>query len=355
MISSNKHNDEALIVGQGIAGTLLAFFLYKEKLPFKVIDRPLPGASSEVAAGILNPVTGRRLVKSWRFDELSNFARFTYQEIGRLLNETFFLDKTILRALQNTFEENEWMRRSGYPEYRPFLSDSVDLFNSKSKVTSPHAWGEIKCAGKLNMPELISSFRAFLKKRNLLTEQEFDHQQLMISEQHIKYQGQKFRKIIFCEGAKAVENPYFNYLPFSTTKGEILIIRVDNFQTEKILKNKVYLCPLYEKVYWVGSTNSFSYDHVHPTSQQFNSLKKDLEEFLLVPFKIIDHRAAIRPTVADKRPLLGLHPTHNSIYIFNGLGTKGASLGPYFAHQMAQFVLGKARPDAEVCIDRFSK
>ena len=62
----------------------------------------------------------------------------------------------------------------------------------------------------------------------------------------------------------------------------------------------------------------------------------------------------IRPTVADKRPLLGLHPTLPQLAIFNGLGTKGASLGPYFAEQMTNFLLDKQDLEHEANISRFT-
>ena len=354
MNSGIKHNKDFLIVGQGIAGTLLAFFLFKEKHSFKVLDIPLDGASSKAAAGIINPVTGRRLVKSWRFDELSAFAKNTYLELEKFLGKTFFHDKSILRALKNPFEENEWMRRSGFPEYQPYLSDSADLANYQDNISAVHAWGEIKGAAKLDMPELITSFRLFLRNKNLLIEKEFDHHDLLIKNECVEYQGEQFKKVVFCEGAKATDNPYFNFLPFSTTKGESLLVRIDNLRTRKLLKNKIYICPLYENRYWVGSTNSFEFDHVYPTQDCFDLLKKDLEEVLLVPFKIESHLAGIRPTVTDKRPLLGRHPVHKSIFIFNGLGTKGASLGPFFADQMVQFLSEKAQLDFEVNIGRFN-
>ncbi|MEO1260935.1 MAG: FAD-binding oxidoreductase [Bacteroidota bacterium] len=354
MNSSKTHNEPFLIIGQGVAGTLLAYFLIKEKYPFKVIDKPMEGASSSVAAGIINPVTGRRLVKSWRFDEISRFAQSTYLGLGSLLGGTFYHKKTILRALKSTFEENEWMRRSGFAEYRSYLSDSADLGSYHAKVTSPHSWGEIKGAAKLDMPELIYSFRSFLKSKNLLIEKQFDYQDLRISNDSVEYQGEQFKKVIFCEGAKAIDNPYFDFLPFSPTKGEIFIVKIDDFQAQKLLKNKIYICPLHSNRYWVGSTNSFDFEHVHPTSHCFNSLKKDLEELLLTPFEIITHKAGIRPTVSDKRPLLGVHPNYKSLYIFNGLGTKGASLGPFFANQMVQFLQDRTQLDVDVNITRFN-
>ena len=355
MITPKEKNNEILIVGQGIAGTLLAYFLLKKNSLFKVVDMPLPGASSVIAAGIINPITGRRLVKSWRFDELSTFAQNTYHDIGQFLGISIYQEKNILHALPNIFKENEWERRSGYPENGSFFCKTADLGNYETIIKPPHAWGEITGSGKVDMPQLISYFRKYLLEKNLLWEEVFDFGKLKPFSNEAIYRGENFYKVIFCEGAKAKRNPFFNFLPFATTKGESLLVRIKGLTAGKMFKNKIYLVPLQDDIFWVGSSNSFGYQGVEPTSGMYDYLFNSLKEALAVPFEILSHKAGIRPTIADKRPLLGLHPIYSSLGIFNGLGTKGASLGPLFANQMASLIVDKTAPDAEVDIRRFEK
>ncbi len=351
-----KTNDQTtlpfLIVGQGIAGTLLAYFLLKHNHPFKIIDHPLPGATSKIAAGIINPITGRRMVKSWRFDELSQFARQTYQEIEALLQSSFYREMNILRALPTTFEQNEWDRRSDFPENKSFFRDQTEMGVYEGKVP-PLAYGELKGASKADLPRLIQSFRNYLSQKGLFTETVFDFAGLKTTPLSAHYDGYHYQKIIFCEGHRGKGNPFFKYLPFSLSKGELLLVKIPGFQANKMLKNKIYLVPLGGDNYWVGSTNSFECSAVEPTKDQKTLLIDSLQKAINLPFEVVDHQAGIRPTIADKRPLLGIHPVYTTLAIFNGLGTKGASLGPYFAHQMMKFLLGKEPLDPAVDIARF--
>lgn len=342
-----------LIVGQGIAGTLLAYFLLQKKHPFKVVDVPLSGSTSNIAAGVINPITGRRMVKSWKFDELSSFAKTTYLNIGQFLGVDLFREMNILRALPTTFDENEWDRRSAFPENRLFFNKTVDLGNYEDKIPDI-AYGEIKGSAKVDLPLLIQKFRAYLISNNHILEEKFSFEKLEFNSDSTFYKGVNFDKIIFCEGFLAVNNPFFNYLPFSLSKGELLLVRMKGFQVDKMLKNKIYIVPVKDDIFWIGSTNSFDYQEIAPSPSQKDFLKNTLSEILDLPFEILSHQAGIRPTVVDKRPFLGLHPKFNSLAIFNGLGTKGSSLGPLFANQMVDFLLGLNKLDPRVDINRFN-
>jgi glycine/D-amino acid oxidase-like deaminating enzyme len=76
---------------------------------------------------------------------------------------------------------------------------------------------------------------------------------------------------------------------------------------------------------------------------------------LKMPFEVVDHLAAIRPTVRDRKPYLGSHTLHENIHIFNGLGAKGSSIGPYFASHFADWLNGETELDKEVNIKRLKK
>ena len=346
-------NEKYLIVGQGLAGTLLAYFLLKKNQDVRVIDKQLPGASSVAAAGVMNPVTGRRMVKSWRFDELSKFAGQTYREIENLLGGAFWYPKNILRALPTVLEENEWMRRSAFPENKGYFRENTDLGKYTGKVYPTHGWGEITGSARVGMPGLVQLFRRFLIGKKCFFEEVFDFEKISFEDGKVKYGALLFDKIVFCEGAGLVSNPYFKYLPLVPTKGELLLVKIPGAYFEKMLKNHLYIVPLEDGTYWVGATNHFEFKDAAPSFSDKSYLKNKLGRILKVPFEVIAHKAAIRPTVSDKRPLLGQHPKHGNLFVFNGLGTKGASMGPLFAEQMSAFLLGEKELDKEVDIGRF--
>ncbi len=341
-----------IIVGQGLAGTLLAHQLLKNDKRILVFDPGKENAATHVAAGIINPVTGRRYVKSWRIDELLPFAKKTYLELEQLLDISIYHPRQIIRTLFNAREENDWLLRTAEPGYIPYLSDSSELGEYEASTEPAYNYGEIRHSAQVNISKLSTSFGEMLSQKGMLKRDAFDFNELVF-EDKLLYKGYHAKMIVFCEGSQAVNNPFFNYLPFRGAKGEVLIVKIQNAEFEKILKHRIFIVPLENDTYWIGSTYDWNYENELPTQKGAEYLTERLSEVLKLPFEIIRHVAAIRPTVKDRRPFLGVHPDFPRLGIFNGLGTKGASLGPYWAKHMTEFLLNNAPLDDEVNILRF--
>jgi len=343
-----------IIAGQGLAGTLMAWFLEKAGKRILVIDQPNPRSASQVAAGLINPVTGRRYVKSWKIDELLPFAEKTYRNLETQLDIQIYHPRNILRTLFNSREENDWLLRTGEAGYEAYLLEQADPGNYRNHTEPAFGYGEVQQSAQVNLPLLISSFRSYLQKTNRYQEASFNYDALQLAKQQpIKYQGLTAEKIIFCEGHQASQNPFFNYLPFRGAKGEVLIIRIPEIDFEKILKHRVFIAPLGGQLYWVGSSYVWDYKDQHPTPQGKAFLMDRLRDILKVPFEVVEHRSAIRPTVKDRRPFLGTHPQWPQLAIFNGLGTKGTSLGPFWAQTLQQHLCEGSPIPPEVDIQRF--
>jgi glycine/D-amino acid oxidase-like deaminating enzyme len=359
-------NTDFIIVGQGLAGTLLAYFLLLENQQVIIIDAPISVSSSSVAAGVINPVTGRRIAKSWRFEEFYPFAKKTYLELEEILGISLWKERNVLRALPTVFDENEWLRRSAFPEYEPYIQEPCDLETFAGKIRPVRSWGELKQCAQVAMPALISAFREKLRTEGVLREEIFDYQQVNTNDSFVLYKGIQARKLIFCEGARAVHNPFFQYLPFVVTKGELLLVQIPGAGFEKMLKHHVFIVPVAagmfpsffsppeKDCYWVGSTSRFEFEDELPSAEQGAWLEEQLNNVLQIPFKVVAHLSAIRPTVYDIRPFLGAHSSYSNLLIFNGLGTKGASMAPFFAKQMCDYLQGKGALDGEVDIRRFA-
>jgi glycine oxidase len=342
-----------LIVGQGLAGTLLAHFLIDAGVKVQVIDNQHEGAASMVAAGIINPITGRRFVKSWRVDELIPFAKETYNELEAILGEQFYYPRAIIRTLFNNREENDWLSRSGESGYQPYMADDVELGAYAANTEQAFSYGEVRNAAQVNAGALVERFRDYLRELKAFHTGEFNFEQLEVHADHVIYEGVPFRHVVFCEGYRGGQNPFFSYLPFGGTKGEVLIVRVKEARFEKLLKHRVFIVPFGDDTYWIGATYDWKFDAADPTPEGYSFLKDRLSELLTVPFEILAHKAAVRPTVKDRRPFLGKHPDFPSLAIFNGLGTKGASLGPFWARHMADFLTKNIKLDPAVDIARF--
>ena len=347
-------NYDALFVGQGLAGTLITWMLQQKGLHVYVVDPGHERASSTVAAGLMNPITGRRYVKSWRFDDLLPVAQQVYAAWEKELGIKIYYDYGIIRSLFNRREENDWIARTGDPNYSPYMLDQVDLSTYADHTIPPFSYGEVQGSAQVHIGRLIRAFRDRLREEGRISETAFVYQNLEITSETYQYENCQARRSIFAEGAAAAQNPYFADLPFGGAKGQALWVRIPGASFPKILKLRIFIVPWSDDIYWIGSTNANTYDHDLPTQEGRTYLQDRLADILKIPFEVLDHKAAIKPTVNDRRPFLGVHPKWQNMFIFNGLGTKGTSLGPYWAKHLRDFILKIGTLDSEVDISRFT-
>ena len=344
-----------IIVGQGITGTLLAHALLEKGKTVQIYDNNYFGSSSKVAAGIINPVTGRRIVKGWLIDELIPVAKTVYERLGKLLGQKFYHQKNVLRVLFSIKEENLWLEKTGDALVEKYVLESNDYGLFKNKITEGEALGEVQYSAQIDMPLLLEKSKEYFSNKKLMNVELFDYEQVRLGDEQVFYKNVEAIKIIFCEGHQGRKNPWFGNLPFEVAKGEVLLVKIPNAHFDKILKHKLFIVPLQNDIYWIGSTYEWNDLDELPTEEKKQLLIKRLDKFLTIPYEIVDHQAAIRPSTFDRRPMLGLHPDHDCLGIVNGMGTKGASLAPYFVNQFVDFLLEEKLINEDATIERFVK
>lgn len=343
-----------LIVGQGIAGTLLAWFLEKAGQSFMMIDNDFADSSTNIAAGIINPITGRRFVKSWMIEDLLPFAKKTYQEIQNSTELPIFKEMEIVRYFQSNVEGNNWITKTSYEEYEQYLSSKKLTQDLSTIINNSGGYGIVHGA-KVDLRILIKYFQLHYKSKDQLKIDTFDHAALKVEENKVIYKSMEAKKVIFCEGYSACRNPWFKHLPYESAKGEVLLIKIPNFKTPYIIKKNQFLVPVGEDVYWFGSNYEWEDLTNTPTPSGRAYLEERLADILKVDYEVLDHMAAVRPVLKDRRPALGLHPEHASIAILNGMGTKGTSIAPYWADRLVRFLLGEEGLSDEVDVRRFAQ
>jgi glycine/D-amino acid oxidase-like deaminating enzyme len=328
-----------LIVGQGLAGTLIAYELLQQKKAIYIIDNQHFEAASKVAAGLINPITGRRIVKSEQIDELLPTAKATYQALEKYLDISIWHERNILWALSNIKEENDWYSRAIQPGISDYIIENPDNQTFLTKVKAIKSFGEVQHSAQVDISLLISAFAKKLLSQNQLSQNIFDYNKLIINEKGIIYEGIAAKNIIFCEGQLGRFNPFFQETPFAVAKGEALIIKADDLPKEKIIKGNITICPLPDNTFWVGSNYEWNPKNSKPTVALHNEFVRLLDELLNVSYEIIEHKAAIRPSTKNRKIIFEKHNTHHNLFIFNGLGTKGTSLAPYWTkHCVAQIL-----------------
>ena len=342
-----------LLIGQGISGTWLSYYLQKEKKSFLVIDNNKLNSASRVAAGIINPVTGRRIVKTWMIDELLKHLIPAYEEIGRKLGINAILQKNVIDFHPTPQMKIAFQER--VKEDDGFLSLPKDETDFKQHFHYDFGYGKVSTCYIINLQEILSSWRDNLKKNNQLLSENFEISELIQSADKIQYKNIDAEKIIFCDGSNSYNNPFFKNLPFSFNKGEALIIESKDIPTSSIFKKGMMLAPMGNDLFWIGSNYLWDFADENPTQQFREQTEFILKNWVRAPFKIVDHFAAIRPANIERRPFVGLHPANNRIGILNGMGTKGCSLAPYFAKELLDHLIHNKKINPEVDIKRFEK
>lgn len=341
------HKD-ILIVGQGICGTFLSWYLEQAGISYLVIDLPQDNTASRVAAGIINPVTGRRIVKTWLIDELMPFARQAYEALGSTLGVTA-IDATSIVDFYATPQMKLAFEKK-YQEDPQYLSLPADENHWRALFNYDFGYGEIDPCYLIRLQDIIPAWRARLQRQQLLLEEQFDVVQLQVTGSGVSYKDITASHIIFSDGIGTANNPYFRNLPFAPNKGEAVWAEIDDLPTTHIYKKGFNLVPWKDNVFWLGSTYLWEFDNDHPTPGFRQFAHNWLLQTVKLPFKILDHKAAVRPATLERRPFVGFHPLHPAIGIFNGMGTKGCSLGPWFARQLVAHIRSGAAiaPDADI-------
>lgn len=345
-------SERTLIVGQGVAGTIVAEKLMSRGETVCVIDHRNPFNATQASSAVINPITGRRLVKTWLFDDLMQSARAYYEYLEGALKKNLIIDQAILRVFQNAQEQNDFYGKMSEEKFQAHLSEAK-IEEEKDLLHNDWGQGMIKTACRIEAQAIVEHFKSKWQSSGILKEWSFDYSQEIKDGDAVEMDGTHFERVIFCEGFEMKNNPFFNYLPIIPNKGEALIIRCDALDKKWSIKKGVTIVPLDEERFWVGSTKSDQYPSQEPSVEGKLYLEERLQTLLKVDYEILDHISGIRPTSKDRRPLIGVHPKLNQLFCFNGFGTKGISLIPFFADQFLAHVLGDQPIQKEVNIERY--
>ncbi len=341
---------DVMIVGQGLAGSLLAWELLDRQFNVMIVDTGRENAS-KVAAGLINPVTGQRLVKIGNVDQLISAAMARYQLLASNFNQCFFHSMPMLRILRSEREQKIANQRLSQIEYRNYLSPNV---HTNWAVQQDFGWLQQRQTGYLNTRLLLQVLRDEFIKRNIYRQTQLDYADIILYPS-LQWHDLQPRHIVFCEGHLASGNPWFGSLPFQLAKGEILTCRTTNFCPGQILNFGYWLIPLNNHQFRLGATFEPGCFDTQITEKAQSMLVTALNSFCpgLQSLEVTEQLAGIRPTTLDKQPFIGRHPKFANLHIFNGFGAKGSLLIPEYARQFASTLKQESVLSANVDINRF--
>ncbi|MEL6251504.1 MAG: FAD-binding oxidoreductase [Bacteroidota bacterium] len=329
-----------LIVGGGLAGSMLAARLCLREQEVVLLDDRDPHAASPIAAGLFNVITGRFGAKSWMADALvpalRNFLEIpAFQEL-----KDFVHDSLIYRPFKTAEEYNKWTARSEEDAYKDW-ADFLSYPQYSGYIKNPLGGIMIKQCGWLDIPHFLQKLQQILSDQFKLDikYRPFEEEKLDLDKLTYEDLGE-FEEVVFCPGYRSRDISLFSELPIIPNKGEVLLLEIPELEIPFVLSKKVYLIPQGEQKFICGSTYKNQFDNPHPTQEGKEEICFHLEKALKIPYKVLEQRSGIRPTTPNRRPVLGTLPEHSHIHYFGGFGTKGVLLSPYFSEKMANHVCG---------------
>lgn len=350
-------NQHFLIVGRGLAGSLLAQTLIEHEQTVTIVDNNNANAASRIAAGIINPIIGQRMVLASDVDPCLGVALKRYQQLTSLFDQSFYFPKSLLRLFKDKRDKDRYRNRKLDGAYKAFLGDEFEKGHSGEPLNDELGGYVQHHSGYLAITSLLDRLKEYFVEHANLVEAQFNYDDLQFIGDEINWKGMQFHHVIFCEGASAVNNPWFRWLPFQLSKGELITIQSEDPLPDSIINKNHWLLPQNINTAKLGATYAWEWDDDEPSVAEKEKLLASCREMLAHSQRITvkNHLSGIRPTTKDKRPFIGTHPRYNNLHCFNGFGSKGGMLIPFYVSHLVEHLLFNRPLNCDVDIARFLK
>jgi hypothetical protein len=292
------------------------------------------------------------MTSSWLAAQTVPFLTSFYTSCEKRLGTKFLYQRSIIRPFSEEQEKILWLKKAKN-ELDDFLDNIIHRNNGElTNCKVDGEYGLVKASGNLDVTSFIKSSEEYFSE--FLTDEEFNHEKLKISESDVSYGSEKAQNIIFCEGHLLKNNPFFNWIQLKPAKGELFTLTAKNIGLKDNILNKGgFLFEAAKDTFKCGATYEWSDLSDHPTGEGAAQLKAKVGQLITGDYTVVKHEAGIRPSSSDRRPVVGPHPKLKQLFVFNGLGTKGVMLAPYFANNFVLFYLQKQDLHPEVDVKRF--
>lgn len=335
---------EFVVVGQGLAGTAVAWQLRRRGRRFLVIDRGDPHAASRVAAGLITPYTGRRVARTWNLDHTFNIAAGFYRSSQAETGATFFHHAPALRLFAAAAERDAARGKIDPTRF--------DRGINPAWFAAAHGGFDLTPAARLDAPRFLDAYRLLFQEHHAYRAFDLDPAaDIEPNAGGVRLPRMELTAgwVIFCEGAAGVRNPWFPTVPYNPAKGEILTLRVPGLGETRPVHRGVWLAPQGGDVFLAGSTYDRDDLTPTPTAAGRAAIEAGLREFLRLPFEVLGHRAGVRPVLTTTKPMLGVHSRHR-LAVLTGLGSKGALYAPTYGAMLVDHLTDGRPIDPEASL-----
>ena len=330
-----------LVVGHGLAGAVLAHTLLERKQDVSVIDTNLGHSASSVSVGLVNPLIGPKLNLPEKMAECIQINKKFFAHYEKIWDQKFYSKIRFNRIFTSEKQKEIWKKKSNQAHYQPYTGELLNVSHYQNmEVNAEFGGGLTLQTYQLQVGDFLEASKEKLENLNAWETNKFKEDSLK----------SKF-KIIFCEGYRVLENPWFNYLPFEPARGEVL--EVTGGQSEAISNGSWYL-PEKNGDAFMGSTWDHKNLTIGPTNKGKKEIIKNCKFLNLKNYRVSCHMSGVRSGTKDRNPILGVHSKHKNLFLFNGFGSRGTTNIPYYAEKMSDFLLEEKKLPKEANLLRFS-
>jgi glycine oxidase len=338
-------SEPILIAGGGLAGTALAWALHERGAPFLIVDPNESETCSKIAAGLVTPITGKRVKPSWRVEELLPVALEQYRRIEKLLGGEFYHERPMLRLFREAREVAWWRGRAGEAGLDRWVDADAAPIDAAQFHAELGGFGQ-RHAGWLDTAAYLKASRAFFEGSGTWRDGIVAEETIEPTAEQVRWNGEAFSHVVLCRGAEERGGSrFFSWLKFDCARGVIASLKA-GLREDRIINRGCWILPREDGSWRAGST--YEFDLGTPMQASVADLRRKLEQLLRVPFEISGARAGIRPIIKHRQLVLGRHPAHARVSVFNGLGSKGVLRAPFFARMLAAQLLDDKSPDPNV-------
>lgn len=342
-------NVDYIIVGDGYAALFFAHQLIRNNKSFVLFSEKKKSAS-QISAGIINPVVLKKFTTFWKAQEQIDFLKQTLAEIENYTGQNYLINAPIHRIFHDENEKELWLKKSQNDELKNFLDENFDPLEV---VKNDFQAGKVNQSARLDVSGFFTGIFDFLRKTDGVVSEKFSYSDLNYSDN--VYRNFRYSNILFCEGMGVKQNPFFSEIPVNANKGHHIKVNLSKPIPGNItIKKKHFLFPLTETTYFYGGTYDREQLHNEIDQSAVEQLKNGLKEFYPYEFSVEEVNFGFRPTVKDRRPIIGQHPVYNDLYVFNGLGARGILNGCYFSKSLFDYIENEIPLPEEVSLERFT-
>jgi glycine oxidase len=322
------------IVGQGLAGTAVAWALHRRGCPVVMFDDGAPTSASRVSAGLITPITGRRFTAEATAADIDAACAF-YEAAGRALGIDILTRNAAQRIIADAEEQEVWEKRRTTPTMAAHIV-AQELRLNPAHVSMTHGAFAMRAARLEAAPYLAASRDHF----GVVDARLDGATDIRITPNGVRVLGQPCRAVVIATGWTPDPNPLFPDLAISGSRGDILTVEMPELDLPGTLHKGIWIAPTRTAGHFrVGAT--FAWDRLTdgPLPQARAELERRLAETVRVPFKVVDHAAGVRPVARGRGVVMRPGPLAANVIAFNGFGAKGALRAALAAPRLASHIL----------------